>query len=76
MAGALQLITVEDAADVLSVSPATVYRRIADGDIPVVNIGRTGGRPRLRINLAALEQYAADHGLDIPKRTIRRGRAA
>lgn len=76
MAGALQLVTVEDAADMLAVSPATVYRRIADGDIPVVNIGRAGGRPRLRIDEAALRQYAKDRGLVIPKRTIRRGRAA
>jgi excisionase family DNA binding protein len=41
------LLTVEEAADVLQISRATVYRMISDRELDVVRIGSGRGRPRI-----------------------------
>jgi excisionase family DNA binding protein len=48
------LLTVRDAAARLNVSTKTIRRRIVDGDIAVVRIGRS-----VRIDQRALERYVA-----------------
>jgi len=53
-----RLVTVEEAAAALSVTPQTVYRRVEDGTIPAVRIGRA-----IRIDLdQALEQMRVEAG--------------
>lgn len=44
-----QLGRIEDVCRVLNISPATAWRRIADGSIPVVRLGRS-----VRVDLATL----------------------
>lgn len=34
------LLTVREAARVVAVSPDTIYRRVASGELPVVHVGR------------------------------------
>jgi excisionase family DNA binding protein len=42
-----ELLTVDEAADVLHRSPKTVYRMIADRSIDVVYVGAGRGRPHI-----------------------------
>jgi len=61
-----QLISVADAAIYLSVSPRTVRRLIAKGDIPIVRVGGS-----LRIAIAMLNAYIALHTESEPwQRTV------
>lgn len=46
------LLTVDEAADLLQLSRATIYRMIADRELDVVRIG--SGRGRVRITRRAL----------------------
>lgn len=48
-------LTVEEAARFLRVSPPTIYRRIADGVLPAVRVGRESGP--LRIPVDALDRF-------------------
>ena len=58
-------LTIKAAGQRLSVSGSTIRRRIEDGQIRVVNIGRPGGRPKLRVPVDALDEYAAARELEI-----------
>lgn len=60
-------MTVAQWASMLGVSTATGYRRVAAGEIRVVNIGPRGGRPRLRITQADADTYERQRY--IPART-------
>ncbi|MBB5130509.1 excisionase family DNA binding protein [Thermocatellispora tengchongensis] len=52
--------TVADAAEVLGVSPSTVYRRIAEGELEAYDISRRGSsRPNLRITRTSIEAFQA-----------------
>lgn len=54
------LLTIPQVATQLGVHRATVYDYIADGDIEVIDIARTGSRQtRLRVPLDALRAYIA-----------------
>jgi excisionase family DNA binding protein len=59
-----QLISVAGAAIYLSVSPRTVRRLIAKGDIPIVRVGGS-----LRIAVAMLNAYIALHTESEPWQT-------
>lgn len=48
-------LTVEEATRFLRVSPTTIYRRIADGVLPAVRVGRESGP--LRIPVDALDRF-------------------
>lgn len=63
-----KVVSVDEAAKLLGVNRMTVYRRIADGDIPTTNIGRRGGRPRLRIHLSDLIAYQQAGAIPVPRR--------
>jgi excisionase family DNA binding protein len=51
--GSLMLITIRQAAERLSVSTKTIYRRIKDGSLPVVKISEKD----YRIDVKDLEAY-------------------
>jgi excisionase family DNA binding protein len=55
------LLTVNEAAEELLVSRRTIYRYIADGALPTVNIGREG-RSRTRVSREALTAYIRRSG--------------
>ncbi|AZS36807.1 Putative DNA-binding proteinA [Microbacterium lemovicicum] len=57
------LVTLDEAAAHLHVSVKTVRRRIADGTIPAVRIGRL-----IRIPAAALEELAPGSTIDVAAR--------
>lgn len=63
-----KLLTIKAAGEALSLHGSTVRRRVEAGLIPVVNVGRPGGRPRLRISAEALAEYAARNELEISSR--------
>ena len=51
-----KLLTVGQVADRLQVSRWSVYRRVAEGQIPAVKLG-TGPRAPLRVDADELEQW-------------------
>ena len=51
-------LTLEEVAEIIRVSPWTVKRRIAAGEIDAHNFG-TGRRRILRVTRAEVERYAA-----------------
>ena len=71
MARAPQLLSVKAAAARMGVCPNTVYRMVAAGVLPCVDVALPGARPKTRIDesdLAAL--------IETRKRTARRLRTA
>jgi excisionase family DNA binding protein len=46
------LITVPEAARLLAVKPVTIRRRMADGDLPTIRVGRA-----VRVPIAAVREY-------------------
>jgi excisionase family DNA binding protein len=54
------LLTVFEVAERLHVSPSTVRRRIVDGSIPAVRIGR-GAQPLVRVNPDELDAWLYVH---------------
>jgi len=57
-----QMLTVEQVAQLLGVSTRTVTRKIHDGDIRAVNVGRKrAARPSWRIPATEAEQLMGDY---------------
>jgi excisionase family DNA binding protein len=54
------LVSVEKAASLLGVHPRTVYRMLADGELPFVKIGR-----RTLLSVASLENWIVDHEVPV-----------
>lgn len=54
----MKLLRVAEVADVLSVSPMTVYRLIRSGDLPAFRIGRS-----FRIEQRAVEAFLERRGV-------------
>lgn len=54
----MQLYTIPEVADILCVSRGFVYKRIADGSLKTIDIGK--GRPFKRVTDAAIEAYLDD----------------
>lgn len=52
-----KLLTVEEVAEILRVSPTTVYRRIQAGELPYIKLGHR----QVRIKPADLEAYIEAH---------------
>lgn len=53
-----QLLTIPQVAERLgNVHRMTVYRRIAAGELPAINIGSRGKRPLMRVSESALAAY-------------------
>jgi len=68
-ATAPRLLTIPEVAERLGrVHRMTVYRRIASGELPAVNIGQRGRRPLMRVTEAALTAYIAGR-TRVPRRT-------
>jgi excisionase family DNA binding protein len=53
-----------ETAELLSVSPTTVFRWVTAGYLPAINIGEPGKRPKIRISEDDLQRF-------IEKRTVR-----
>jgi excisionase family DNA binding protein len=51
----LRLLTIPQVAERLGVHRDTVYKRIASGDIPVVDIGK--GKPKTRVRSDHLDHF-------------------
>ena len=51
------LVTVREAAELLSVSPSTAYRLIRDGEISVMRVGQSGRG--IRVTTASVRDYVA-----------------
>lgn len=62
------LLTIEEVAEELRISPDSVYRLISAGDLQTVNVG-TGRRSRTRVTRVALEKFAANRTSDRPARS-------
>lgn len=56
-----QLMTISEAARVLSISESHCYSLAKAGVLPVVRVGR-----RVRVSRGALERFIADGGKDLP----------
>jgi excisionase family DNA binding protein len=69
-----ELLTVEEVAARLRLSPKTVRRRIADGELPAVQLGGPGHA--LRIPASAFEDPAERRAPDLLPRQSRRGSTA
>lgn len=54
-----------EAADLLSVTPMTVYRWIKAGYLPASNVGKPGGRVKIRISEDDLRRYIEDRALRV-----------
>ena len=54
------LLTVEEAAASLRLSRASVYRRIASGELRAVRLGSQAGSA-VRVPVASLRQFARDY---------------
>lgn len=50
-----QLLTIPQVAERLGLARSTVYTRIADGDLPVVDVGK--GTSKSRVRSDHLDQY-------------------
>lgn len=53
----VRLLTIPEVAERLGITRKTVYRRIASGDLPVVDIGDGTGRSKSRIRSDHLVAY-------------------
>jgi excisionase family DNA binding protein len=61
------LLTVPEAAELLRLSPGTVYDKVEAGELAVVRLGR-GPRPRIRIEAEELRRYVREGGARSPER--------
>ena len=52
-----RLLTIEEVAEVLKVSKATVYRLVSEGELPVIRF-----RGSVRIGPDSLHRFLQDHG--------------
>jgi excisionase family DNA binding protein len=54
-----------EAAELLGVTPAAVWRWIKAGYLPASNVGKPGGRVKLRISEDDLRRYIEDRTLRV-----------
>lgn len=53
----VQLLTIDEAAEILRQHPKTLYRLVSAGEMPWVNIASKGKRAKIRFRLADLLTY-------------------
>jgi excisionase family DNA binding protein len=63
-----RLMSVREAADLLSVDPSTIYRYIRDGELAAVRVG-TGAHAPIRIPAASLLRHL--HPTAVPSEGVR-----
>ena len=63
----ITLLTVPEAANLLRLSPATVYDKVEAGELAAVRLGH-GPRPRIRIEADELRRYVREGGARSPER--------
>lgn len=54
-----QMLTVRQVADWLMISPKTVYRLHAQGDLDAVPVGSGQTRPRIRVPESSVKRFLA-----------------
>ena len=59
-----KLLTVDEVAEILRVSPSTVYRRIQAGELPAVKLGHR----QVRIKQEDLDAYIEAHRIEPDRR--------
>jgi len=59
-----KLLTVDEVAEILRVSPSTVYRRIQAGELPAVKLGHR----QVRIKREDLDAYIEAHRIEPDQR--------
>ena len=64
----INLLTVPEAAELLRLSPATVYDKVEAGELAAVRLG-SGSRPRIRIDADELRRYVRGGGARAPERS-------
>lgn len=64
------LLDVSEAAAAIGVSPKTIRRRIATGELPHIRVGR-GERPAIRIARSDLVEYLAESTARVEARVQR-----
>jgi excisionase family DNA binding protein len=66
--GPPKLLKVDQVAERLQVSPWSVYRLVARGDLPAVKLG-TGPRVPIRVDADELQQFVYGQGQRVSART-------
>ncbi|MFD3582878.1 helix-turn-helix domain-containing protein [Streptomyces sp. NPDC058683] len=61
------LLSIPAVAAALDVDRRTVYRFIAAGDLPVVDLRTGPGRSRVRVPAAGLEEFISNRTVTTPK---------
>lgn len=60
-----QMYSTAEAAELLSVSPMTVWRWVTAGYLPASNVGEPGKRPKIRISEDDLRRFIDDRALRV-----------
>lgn len=60
-----QMYSTTEAAELLSVSPTTVFRWITAGYLPAINVGEPGKRPKIRISEDDLHRFIENRALRV-----------
>ncbi|MBT2450375.1 helix-turn-helix domain-containing protein [Streptomyces sp. ISL-43] len=63
-----RLLSIPTIADALDVDRRTIYRFIAAGELPVVDLRTGTGRSRVRVPSAALEEFISSRAIAAPMR--------
>lgn len=61
-----RLLSIPAVAAALDVDRRTVYRFIASGDLPVVDLRTGPGRSRVRVPAAGLEEFISSRTVTLP----------
>ncbi|MFD4754282.1 helix-turn-helix domain-containing protein [Streptomyces sp. NPDC058426] len=63
-----RLLSIPAVAAALDVDRRTVYRIIAAGELPVVDLRTGPGRSRVRIPAAGLDEFISRRAMSVPRR--------
>ncbi|MFD7078566.1 helix-turn-helix domain-containing protein [Streptomyces sp. NPDC059918] len=61
-----RLLSIPAVAELLDVDRRTIYRFIAAGELPVIDLRTGRGRSRVRVPSAALEKFISSRSVAVP----------